>query len=187
MMTTGPVAMARTSRIPTGLTTGPTKERMTRPGAGRHPPRATQRPALGAGAGVSLAITRGLDRSAAPPASPGGQPSYAAPGGNGGGTVPGGGVPGGGVPGGGGATGEMFIAGPVVAVSDTSITIGGPGRQVTAAVTSATKITGEVTSIGSIRDGDDVSAQITVGSSGKATAAAIQDPAQAPSADGGLP
>src|SRR6202167_2632472 len=126
--------------------------------------------ALGAGAGVALAITKGLDHSPSPSAAPGAQPSAVAPGG-GGGTIPGGS----------GAVGEMFAAGPVTAVSSTSITIGGPNHTVTAAITSSTRITGKVTSIGGIKVGDQVSAQITESNGGQPTVAAIQDPAQAPS------
>jgi hypothetical protein len=125
--------------------------------------------ALGGGAGVALAITKGLDHSASPSATPGTQPTAVAPGG---GTIPGGG---------GGAVGEMFVAGPVTAVSSTSITIGGPGHTVTAAITSSTRITGKMTSIGAIKVGDQVSAQITQTSGGQPTVTAIQDPAQAPS------
>jgi hypothetical protein len=127
--------------------------------------------ALGGGAGVALAIAK-LDHSASPSAAPNTQPSAVAPGGIGGGTVPGGG---------GGAVGEMFVAGPVTAVSSTSITIGGPGHTVTAAITSATRITGKVTSIGAIKVGDQVSAQITQRNGGQPTVTALQDPAQAPS------
>ena len=128
--------------------------------------------ALGAGAGVALAITKGLDHSPSPAAAPSTQPSAVAPGGSsGGGTIPGGG----------GAVGEMFVAGPVTAVSSTSITIGGPNHTVTAAITSSTRITGKVTSIGGIKVGDQVSAQITESNGGQPTVAAIQDPAQAPS------
>jgi uncharacterized protein DUF5666 len=74
----------------------------------------------------------------------------------------------------------MLIAGPVTAVSGTSITIGGQGRPVTAAVTGATRITGKVCSISGIRVGDQVSAQITQEAGGKPTAVAIQDPARRP-------
>jgi len=136
--------------------------------------------ALGAGAGVALAITKGLDHSPSPSAAPSTQPSAVAPGGSGGGTAPGGTIPGG------GAVGEMFVAGPVTAVSSTSITIGGPNHTVTAAITRSTRITGKVTSIGGIKVGDQVSAQITESNDGQPTVAAIQDPAQAPSG-GGVP
>ena len=128
--------------------------------------------ALGAGAGVALAITKGLDHSPSLSAAPSIQPSAVAPGGSGGGGT---------IPGGGGAVGEMFVAGPVTAVSSTSITIGGPNHTVTAAITSSTRITGKVTSIGGIKVGDQVSAQITESNGGQPTVAAIQDPAQAPS------
>jgi hypothetical protein len=136
--------------------------------------------------GVALAVTRELDRSAAPGAAPTSQPSFSSPGGNSGsGTVPGG-SGNGAVPGGSGATGEAFIAGPVQKVSSTSITIGAGEESMTAAVTSATKVTGKVTSIGAIKVGDDVSAQVAV-NGGRAAVSAIQDPAQAPSSGGGLP
>jgi hypothetical protein len=160
------------------------------PGRGDGPGRPVLRPlvlaivavvALGGGAGVALAITHGLDDSTSPSATPGTQPSAVAPGGSGGGSVPGGGT----VPGGGAVT-EMFVAGPVTAVSSTSITIGGPGRTVTAAITSSTRITGKVTSIGAIKVGDQVSAQITQRDGGQPTVTAIQYPAQAPSG-GSLP
>ncbi len=131
--------------------------------------------ALAAGVGGALAVARGLSSpsSAATPAS--GSPSSSAPG-AGGGPFPGGGA---------GQTGRLFLGGTVVAVSTTSITISGPGHTVTAAVTAATRVTGKVTSISSVKVGDRVSAQITE-SGGKATAAAIQDPASLPSS-GGLP
>jgi hypothetical protein len=126
--------------------------------------------ALGAGAGVALAITKGLDHSPSPSAVPSTQPSAVAPGGSG--LIPGGA---------GGAVGEMFVAGPVTTVSSTSITIGGPNHTVTAAITRSTRITGKVTSIGGIKVGDQVSAQITESNGGQPTVAAIQDPAQVPS------
>jgi hypothetical protein len=132
--------------------------------------------ALGAGAGVALAITKGLDHSPSPSAMPSTQPSAVAPGGSGSGPIPGGGT----APGG-GAVGEMFVAGPVTAVSSMSITIGGPNHTMTAAITSSTRITGKVTSIGGIKVGDQVSAQITESNGGRPTVAAIQDPAQVPS------
>jgi hypothetical protein len=131
--------------------------------------------ALGAGAGVALAITRGLGSSSSPSATPSTQPPAVAPGG---GTIPGGS---------GGPVAQMFVTGPVTAVSAASITIGGgPGQSVTAAITSSTRITGKVTSIGAVKVGDQVSAQITQSNGGRPTATAIQDPAQAPSG-GSLP
>jgi hypothetical protein len=88
----------------------------------------------------------------------------------------------GGAAGPGGATGagaSMFVLGTVTAVSHTSITIGGPGHTITAAVVAATRITGKVTSIGGIKVGDQVSAQLTE-KGGRVTAVAIAYPAQAP-------
>lgn len=67
----------------------------------------------------------------------------------------------------------------VTAVSSTSITAGGAGHTVTAAVTRSTRITGKVSGISGIKVGDQVSAQI-VQNGGAASATAIQDPAQPP-------
>src|ERR1700728_516770 len=134
--------------------------------------------ALGAGAGVALAITKGLDHSPSPSAAPSTQPPAVVPGGGSGG-IPGGTIPGG------GAVGEMFVAGPVTAISGTSITIGGPNHTVTAAITSSTRMTGKVTSVGAIKVGDQVSAQITESNGGQPTVTAIQDPAQVPSGGSG--
>jgi hypothetical protein len=74
---------------------------------------------------------------------------------------------------------QLEIGGKVTAVSATSITVAGPDHQVTAAVTSATKVSGRVSSIGGVTAGDEVSLQAT-GTSGKLTATAIQDPASLP-------
>jgi hypothetical protein len=71
---------------------------------------------------------------------------------------------------------QMVLTGRVLAVSGTSITIGGDGPSVTAAVTGATTITGTVHGIGGVKVGNEVSAQIT-GTAGHLTATAIQDPA----------
>jgi hypothetical protein len=73
----------------------------------------------------------------------------------------------------------MSEAGRVTAVSSTSITLGGPGHSLTAAVTSSTKFTGQVTSISAVKVGSNVSVEISE-SGGRATAIAIQDPAQGP-------
>jgi hypothetical protein len=70
---------------------------------------------------------------------------------------------------------QMLLTGRVLAVSGTSITIGGDGPSVTAAVTSATTITGTVHGIGGVKVGNEVSAQIT-GTASHLTATAIQDP-----------
>src|SRR5262249_56848385 len=103
----------------------------------------------------------------------------------GGGGGGGGGGAGGGKGVGPGEAGGLFLMGRVTAVSRTSITIGGPGRTVTAAVTGATRVTGKVSTITGIKVGDQVSAQITQGSSGNVTVA-IADPAQLPGG-GSLP
>jgi hypothetical protein len=71
------------------------------------------------------------------------------------------------------------MGGKVTAVSATSITVAGPGHQVTAAVTSATKVSGRVSGIGGVKTGDLVSVQVT-GTDGKLTATTIQDPASLP-------
>ena len=71
---------------------------------------------------------------------------------------------------------RMLLTGRVLAVSGTSITIGGDGPSVTAAVTGATTVTGSAHGIGGVKVGDEVSAQIT-GTASHLTATAIQDPA----------
>ena len=94
-------------------------------------------------------------------------------------------APGGGTGAGPGQAGSLFLIGTVTAVSRTSITIGGPGHTITAAVTGATRVTGKVSAVTGIKVGDRVSAQITRGGTGN-VAVAIADPAQPPSG-GGLP
>ena len=127
--------------------------------------------ALAAGAGAALILNQGPSAAGSSPPSSA-APSSAAPGGNtGGGVLPGSGGRGGNV--------QMFVGGKVLAVSGTSITIGGPDHTVTAAVTSSTRVTGRVSSIRSVKVGDMVTAQITQ-SGGQATVTAIQDPAQLP-------
>jgi hypothetical protein len=74
---------------------------------------------------------------------------------------------------------QLEMGGKVTAVSATSITVGGPSHQVTAAVTSATKVSGRVSGIGGVKRGDLVSVQVT-GTDGKLIATAIQDPASLP-------
>jgi hypothetical protein len=148
--------------------------------------------AAAAGAGITAAAVHDLSTPSATASGgtgPGGAGSGGQPGGNG---VPGGqGAPGGGLPGGGGAVpgggpaagsgraGTLFLIGTVTAVSRTSITIGGPGHAVKAAVTGATRVTGKASAITGIKAGDQVSAQITRGSTGN-VAVAIADPAQLP-------
>jgi hypothetical protein len=109
--------------------------------------------------------------SGSPTSSPQGEPPSAGTG-NGTGPLP---VPSTGP----GQTLRLEVGGKVTAVSATSITLGAHGQSVTAAVTKATTITGKVTSIGGIKVGDLVSAQIT-GTNGKLAAIAIQDPASIP-------
>jgi hypothetical protein len=73
---------------------------------------------------------------------------------------------------------QIALTGRVLAVSRTSITIGGEGPSVTAAVTGATTITGRAYGIGGVKAGDEVSAQLT-GTADRLTATAIQDLASA--------
>jgi len=136
--------------------------------------------ALVAGAGVTLAVSSELSPAAPAAAGHTQTPTVTGPGS---GQLPGGAVPGGAVPGGGG-TAQMFIAGRVQAISATSITLGAPGRAVTAAITSATRVSGRVSSVSQIKVGDNASAQIMV-RNGKPTVTAIQYPAQLPSGGGG--
>ena len=112
------------------------------------------------------------------PATPASQPTVQAPSQSGGNS----GLGGGGGPG--HASTEMFIAGQVTAVSGTSITIGGPGRSITATVTSSTRFTGRVSSITGIKVGDQVSAQLTQNGD-TVTAVSVSDPAQLPASGGG--
>jgi hypothetical protein len=137
--------------------------------------------ATAAGAGVAAVAAHDL---ASPASGAGSGPSATGPGNGvlGGGVLPAGGA---GPGGGGGPVGSIFVIGTVTAVSRTSITISGPGHTITAAITSATHITGKVAGIGGIKTGDHVSAQLTA-RSGRVTVAAIADPAQAPSG-GSLP
>jgi hypothetical protein len=87
---------------------------------------------------------------------------------------------GGGVPAPGrGQTVQLEIGGKVTAVSARSITVAGPDHQVTAAVTSATKVTGRVSDIGGVKAGDEVTL-LAAGTEGDLTATAIQDPASLP-------
>lgn len=134
--------------------------------------------AAGAGAGLAIAVTGPSGTPAAATSPSPGRASGVLPGG------PAGGVPGGtsGVPGG-GQPAQIFVIGTVTAVSATSITIGGNGPPVTAAVTGSTRVTGRVSSIAGIKVGDRVSAQVSQ-SGGRMTATAIQYPAQQ---GGGVP
>jgi hypothetical protein len=132
-----------------------------------------------AGVAVGFLLTRG-----APVASvaDGATPSASAPASNpasrGGGTgpqaLPG---PPGNASGNGDGELRMLLTGRVLAVSGTSVTIGGAGPSVTAAVTSATKLTGRVHGIGGVKVGDEVAAEIT-GTPSHLVITTLQDPAQ---------
>jgi Domain of unknown function (DUF5666) len=141
--------------------------------------------AAGAGAGAALPFT-GSSPAASSSPSPGSSPGAATPGGGNGGTS--GGLPpqGGGIPGEGTGTVQTFVAGPVTAVSATSISIGGAGgRSVTAAITSSTRFGGKVTSTRGISVGDEVSAQVEQQGNGRPTAVEISYPASQPGGPGG--
>lgn len=151
------------------------------PGTEIRPPRGRLRSAVGpaaaailaAGAGVGLALYFGGSDGGSPAVA--GSPPAASPGagptgqGASGGTLPGGGIPGS------GTVIQMFIVGRIAAVSRTSITIGTSGRSITAAITSATRVGGNVHNVAALAVGDLVSAQITE-TNRKATVNAIQDP-----------
>ena len=128
---------------------------------------------LAAGAGAGLALYLGGPGGGSPAVAgfpPAASPRAGAPGqGGSGGTLPGGGIPGS------GAVTQMFIVGQIAAISRTSITIGTGGRSVTAAITSATRVSGNVHNVAALAVGDLVSAQITETNS-RATANTIQDP-----------
>jgi len=138
---------------------------------------------LAAGAGFAVVTAALRDGTASPAANaspgatqPGGTaPSGTAPSGGAGNQLQPGAIP---TPGPGQGL-RLAIGGKVAAVSATSITLGSPGRYVTAAVTGATKITGKASDISGVKVGDMVTAQIT-GTGGKLTAIAIQDPASLP-------
>jgi len=72
---------------------------------------------------------------------------------------------------------RILLTGRVLAVSGTSVTIGGAGPSVTAAVTTATKLTGRVHAIGGVKVGDQVAADIT-GTPKHLIITTLQDPAQ---------
>jgi hypothetical protein len=72
---------------------------------------------------------------------------------------------------------RMLLTGRVLAVSRTSVTIGGAGPSVTASVTSTTRLTGRVHTLSDVKVGDEVAAQIT-GTPSHLAITALQDPAQ---------
>jgi hypothetical protein len=123
-----------------------------------------------AGVAVGFFLTRGASAASA---VGGVRPSASAPALGGGGgphALPG-------LPGNGDGQLRMLLTGQVLAVSGTSVTIGGTGPSVTAAVTSATKLTGRVRGIGGVKVGDEVAAQIT-GTSRHLVITSLQDPVQ---------
>jgi hypothetical protein len=82
--------------------------------------------------------------------------------------------------GGGGGALQLMLTGKVLAISGTSITLGGNGPSVTAAINGSTKFSGSVTSASGIRVGDLVGAEVSGQDSADMVAAEIQDPGQAP-------
>lgn len=75
---------------------------------------------------------------------------------------------------------HIVMEGKVTAVSSSSITIQGTQHTVTASITSATKITGQASSISGIKVGENVSAEITK-SGGQTVVDALQYPPNPPS------
>jgi hypothetical protein len=73
-----------------------------------------------------------------------------------------------------------MLNGKVAAISSTSITLAGSGPSVTAAINGSTQVTGNVTSVGGIKVGDQVTAQVSGQSSSSLVATAIQDPGTGP-------
>jgi len=133
--------------------------------------------AAAAGVAIALALLRWPVTTAG--ASPAAASSSTGPGGNANGGSRGGLPTPSPVTGNGNGTLEAQVVGAVTAVSTTSITIGGSGPSVTAAITGSTKFGGRVRSAGSIKVGDQVYAVLT-GTPSKLTAASIQDPASNP-------
>ena len=114
------------------------------------------------GVAVALIITKGPYSATPVSAAPGSSPSAAAPG-AGSSTAPQAGGGAGGLPplsGGGGAL-QLMLNGRVTAVSATSITLGGNGPSVTAAITRSTHFTGSVRTAAGIKVGDQITAQVT--------------------------
>jgi hypothetical protein len=123
-----------------------------------------------AGVAVGFFLTRGAPAASTAGGTTPSAPAPALGGGGGPQALPG-------LPGNGDGQLRMLLTGRVLAVSGTSVTIGGAGPSVTAAVTSATKLTGGVHGIGGIKVGDEVAAQIT-GTPSHLVITSLQDPAQ---------
>jgi hypothetical protein len=131
--------------------------------------------AAAAGVAAGFFLIRGVPAaSAAGQATPSASASPSAGRGGGPRALPG--LPG--LPGGAGGNGQlrMLLTGRVLAVSGTSVTIGGTGPSVTAAITGATTITGRAHGIGGVKVGDEVAAQIT-GTPSHLVTTTLQDPA----------
>jgi hypothetical protein len=75
-----------------------------------------------------------------------------------------------------GAVTVLMLLGQVTAVGRDSVTLGGPGGTISAAVTSVTQFTGRVRSLRGVRAGDQVAMQVRV-TNGVARLVTIQDPA----------
>jgi hypothetical protein len=149
---------------------------VTPPGRGGHQVLLTAAVAITAaaiGVAVGLAFLRLPLRSASASPSASTPSASASPGASGGRS---GGLPAPApITGNGNGTLQMYLVGPVLAVSGNSITIGGFGEPVTAAITAATKFTGSVRTVSGIKTGTEVAAAVT-GTGSKLTATQIQDP-----------
>ncbi len=127
------------------------------------------------GIAVSLALVRWPSSTASASSSPSssGAPSSSAGGGGNGGLPPLGAPPGSGS---GSGSLRVDLIGKVLAVSSTSITLGGQGQSVSAAFTGSTRFGGAISGATGIKVGDEVSASLT-GTPSKLTVTTIQDPA----------
>ena len=125
--------------------------------------------AIGAGAAVGVRSWPASSPSSVAGPAAGSSPAASAPGaGNGNGLL----APG---LGGNGGGEQLMAAGKVTAVSDSSVTVEGQGDTITAAITGATKFSGNVRGASGIKVGDEVMIDISVNGSTN-TAASIQDP-----------
>jgi hypothetical protein len=135
--------------------------------------------AAAAGVAIGLAFVRSAASHASAASSPAASPSPAGPASAAGpaGSGSNGGLPGlAPLSGNGSGTLQLSVVGTVQAVSSHSITLGGNGPSVTAAITGATKFTGSVTRVSGIKVGSEAVATVT-GTGSSLTVAAIQDPA----------
>jgi hypothetical protein len=122
---------------------------------------------------VVLFAVNGHSAAPAAAAGPGNPAGGGAPVQGGGGGFYGGG-------GGGGGGNHLVMGGQVTKVSSTSITLGGQGHTITAAITSATRYTGSVKSASSIKPGQSVMVVISGYGSAHPVAQSISDPPSAP-------